>query len=80
MAKSKAAAVSLKRKIKLKGSWTFVPVAKRGDRYRPDEVVIAGVTTKLKEGTLYLDWREHGKRIQKAVGTRCRSMPSVHLE
>ncbi len=78
MTKTKAAAGSLKRKIKLDGNWTFVPVAKRGDRYRPDEVVIQGLPTKMKQGTFYLDWREDGKRIQKAVGTNGHEAIEAH--
>lgn len=78
MPKTKAASVSLKRKIKLEGNWTFVPVAKRGDRYRPDEVVIQGLPTKVKKGTFYLDWREDGRRIQKAVGTNGHEAIEAH--
>jgi integrase/recombinase XerD len=66
--RNKAASVNLKRYIKVNGKWGFVPVAKRNGRYLPDQVLIAGVPTKVKDGTFYVEWYENGKRIQKPVG------------
>jgi integrase len=64
----KSASVNLKRKIKINGEWKFVPVAKKNGRYLPDQVLIAEVPTKVKDGTFFIEWREGGQRIQKAVG------------
>jgi integrase len=64
----KGASVNLKRKIKINGEWKFVPVAKKNGRYLPDQVLIADVPTKVKDGSFFIEWREGGQRIQKAVG------------
>lgn len=73
-----APSITLKRKIKLNGSWTFVPVAKKNDHYIHDTVLIAGVPTKMTAGTFYLDWREEGKRIQKSVGVNGHEAIEAH--
>jgi hypothetical protein len=65
---TKSPSVNIKRKIKLNGNWTFVPVARKNDRHLPDQVMIAGVPTKEKDGIFYLEWYEDGKRVQKSVG------------
>src|ERR1700684_3737208 len=69
MSEGKAATVNLKRKIKQGTKWNFVPVAKKKDKYLPDQVLIAGVPTKATGGTFYIEWYEQGRRVQKAVGT-----------
>ena len=68
MSEVKAAAVNLKRKIKQGTKWNFVPVAKKNNRYLPDQVLITGIPTKATGGTFYIEWYEHGKRVQKPVG------------
>jgi integrase len=68
MSGPKPPSVNLKRKVLLNGEWTFVPVAKKNGNYLPHHVLIRGVSTKVTEGTFYVEWRENRKRIQKAVG------------
>lgn len=60
--------VNLKYKLKLDDRWTFVPVAKKNGHYVADQVMIAGVPTKVHTGTYYVEWYARGKRIQKSVG------------
>jgi len=85
MLESKPAAVNLKRKIKHKDVWTFVPVARKNGHYVADRVLIDGVPTKVDDGTFYIEWRQGGKRIQKSVGKNgheavaaCKNQNAVH--
>jgi integrase/recombinase XerD len=75
---TKAPSITLKRKIKVNGTWTFVPVAQKNGKYLHDVVLISGVPMKVAEGTFYLDWREGGKRIQKSVGANGHEAIEAH--
>jgi integrase/recombinase XerD len=60
--------INLKFKTKVEGKWTFVPVAKAGEKYVPDRVLIQGKPIKAPKGSYYIEWWEQGKRRQKSVG------------
>lgn len=64
--------VNLKRKIKIEGKWKFVPIARNGERFIQDHVVIAGKPTKVTTGSYYVEWWEGKKRRQKSVGSNWR--------
>jgi integrase len=59
---------NLKKYLAVGGRWQFVPVLKINGKPRPEAVNIGGKTVKGTTGTYYVEWREHGKRVQKPVG------------
>lgn len=63
--------VNLKKYLKIDGKWQFVPVLKIAADGKPDPsvVLIDGEPVKGTSGTFYIEWREHGKRVQQPVGT-----------
>jgi integrase len=63
---------NLKKYIKLGGRWRFVPVLKRNGVPVPGTIVIGGQQVRSARGTFYLDYYEHGRRVQKPVGTSAR--------
>jgi integrase len=68
-----AAKVNLKKYLAIDGKWQFVPVLKNADgKPEPAVVLIDGEPTKGTSGTFYIEWREHGKRIQQPVGSGVR--------
>jgi len=64
-----AVKVNLKKYLAIDGKWQFAPVLKLDGRPQPAVVLISGEPTKGTTGTFYIEWREHGKRIQQPVGT-----------
>jgi site-specific recombinase XerD len=63
--------VNLKKYLAVGGKWQFVPVLKTGagDTPEPSVVLIKGEPVRNTTGTFYIEWREHGKRVQQPVGT-----------
>ena len=56
------ATINVLRKVKLESGWKLLAVAKAGDTLDWAKVMAGG------SGTFYLEWREAGKRIRRAVG------------
>jgi len=56
--------VNIKKRVKLDGKWTFLPVPRSGGRFHPEKVE--------NPGTYYLEWRpdgKAGKRTYEPVGS-----------
>jgi integrase len=65
----KAPAVRIKRKVKLNGKWTFATIARKGDRYQWDHVLVDGTPQKVEGGSFFLEWVEAGRKIQRSLST-----------
>jgi hypothetical protein len=65
--------VNLKQYRKVNGKWQFVPVV-RDAQGNPDPrlILLNGHSVRSKGGTLYLDYKEDGRRKQTAVGKNAR--------
>jgi hypothetical protein len=59
--------VNLKKYLAIDGKWQFVPALKTGadDAPEPSVVLINGEPVRNTSGTFYIEWREHGKRIDQ---------------
>ena len=66
------ATMNLLRKVKVDDAWKLLPVKRVGERYEFSTVLSAGEPLVAAEGTFYLEWRENGKRIRRAVGNHAR--------
>jgi integrase/recombinase XerD len=53
--------VILSRKIKVDGSWRFVPVVTKSKCRLKDRAPIHGQVEVRPEGAYYIEWRERGK-------------------
>jgi integrase len=60
------------RKVKVDGVWKLLPVWKTGDKLDWTKLNNDGVPMVSTTGTFYLDYREDGKRIRRAVGSHPR--------
>ena len=60
------------RQVKIDGKWKLLPVAKVGDRLDWTKVMLAGKPIVSLEGTFFLEYREGGKRVRRAVGSHMR--------
>lgn len=67
--KSKAPTVRLKRKVKIGGRWTFATIAKKGERYLWEQVLIDGQPQKVEGGSFFIEWVERGRKIQRSLST-----------
>jgi integrase/recombinase XerD len=56
------------RKVKVEGKWQFLPVAKQGNKLDWNHLHFRGVQMVSTTGTFYLDYRENGQRIRRAIG------------
>lgn len=56
------------RKVKVENEWQFLPVAKHENKLDWTHVVHRGVPMVSTSGTFYLDYREAGKRVRRAIG------------
>lgn len=56
------------RKVKVEGKWQFLPVTKIGDKHDWGKLDLHGTPIISISGTFYLDYRENGQRIRRAVG------------
>jgi integrase/recombinase XerD len=56
------------RKVKVEGKWQFLPVAKQGNKLDWTHLSHRGVPMVSTAGTFYLDYREGGRRIRRAIG------------
>jgi integrase/recombinase XerD len=65
-------AISVRRKVKIDGKWELLPVAKKNGQYDWANLLHRGVPITTMPGTFYLDWRENGNRIRRAVGDHAR--------
>jgi integrase len=52
--------VNLKKRVKIKGRWTYVAVPRKSGRFAPERVIAPGL--------FYIEWRKDGKRHQEKVG------------
>lgn len=66
------AAPNVLRKIKIDGKWMLLPVARVGDRYDWGKVSHGGAAIVAEEGTFYLEYRQNGRRLRRAVGNHPR--------
>jgi integrase/recombinase XerD len=60
--------VNLKKRVKIKGQWTYIAVPRKSGRFMPERVAFPGV--------FYIEWRQDGNRHQEKVG----SNPRVALD
>jgi integrase/recombinase XerD len=56
--------VNLKKRVKIKGQWTYIAVPRKNGRFMPERV--------SAPGTFYIEWRQDGKRHQEKVGANPR--------
>jgi integrase len=68
-----AKAPNLLRKIQIDGKWKMLPVvrtrlASGEQRYDLTRVMVAGLPTVAIAGTFYLEYREQGRRVRRAIG------------
>lgn len=56
------------RKVKVERKWQFLPVTKIGDRLDWTKLDLHGTPIVSIPGTFYLDYRESGQRVRRAVG------------
>lgn len=61
------------RKVKVAGEWKFLPVSKVNGKLDWQHLDLHGVPVVSTEGTFYLDYREDGRRVRRAVGTHPRT-------
>ena len=66
---TKAPSVRIKRKVKLDGKWTFATIAKKGERYLWEHVLVDGQPQKVEGGAFFLEWVRDGKKVQRSLGT-----------
>ncbi len=59
---------NLKKYIKVRGKWRFVPVLKQNGVPYPGTVLIDGEPVRSTTGTFYVEFYENGRRIQRPVG------------
>lgn len=57
--------VNLKKRIKVKGAWTYAAVPRKNGRFQPERMT--------EPGTFYIEWRQDGKRKQEPVGDNPRT-------
>ncbi len=69
---SKSGKANLKQYCKVSGKWQFVPVVKQDGKPNPKLVLINGEPANSKGGTFCVEWRENGKRKQRAGSERSR--------
>ena len=62
------AAINVLRKVKIESGWKLLPVVKAGNMLAWSKVMAGGYPVIAASGTFYLEWRESGKRIRRAVG------------
>jgi integrase/recombinase XerD len=60
------------RKVKVEGKWKFLPIAKQGNKLDWTHLSHRGVPMVSTTGTFYLDYREGGQRIRRAIGNHPR--------
>src|SRR2546427_11729512 len=61
--------VHLTKKIQTAEGLRWCPVVKSVKGHvRPDLVLVNGFEARHPEGTYYIEWRQNGQRIRKAVG------------
>lgn len=69
-AASRPPSVRIKRKVKIAGEWKFATIAKKGDRYLWDYVMVDGAPHKVTGGSFFLEWVEPaGRKIQRSLRT-----------
>lgn len=56
------------RKVKVEGKWQFLPVTKVRDKLDWSKLDLHGTAIVSIPGTFYLDYRENGQRVRRAVG------------
>ena len=59
--------VNVIKQIKVDGQWLFAPVVMEADGQVKDRVRIGDRIEVHSEGTYFLEWRENGKRLRRAV-------------
>lgn len=64
--------INVLRKVKLESGWKLLPVSKVNGKLDWTHVHDAGVPVVSTAGTFYLEWREGGKRVRRAVGSHPR--------
>ncbi len=62
------ATINVLRKVKLESGWRLLAVAKAGNTLDWAKVMAGGSPIVAASGTFYLEWREAGKRLRRAVG------------
>ena len=66
------ATINVLRKVKVETGWKLLPVRKLNGKHDWTQVMDGGVPVVAAEGTFYLEWREDGRRLRRAVGTHPR--------
>jgi integrase/recombinase XerD len=66
-------APNLLRKVSIEGQWKMLPVARNKisggeQRYDMTRVMLAGAPVTVIAGTFYLEYRENGRRVRRAIG------------
>lgn len=56
------------RKVKIDGAWKLLPVSKKNGKLDWPNVDLKGVPIPSLKGTFYLEYRENGRRVRRAVG------------
>jgi hypothetical protein len=56
------------RKVKIEGKWQFLPVLKKGYKLDWTYLLLRGVPMVSTTETFYLDYRENGRRVRRAIG------------
>jgi len=73
MESKKSPKANLKKYIKVRGKWRFVPVLKQNGVPVPRTVLIDGEPVRLTSGTFYLNFYENGLRVQRTSPHRLAS-------
>ena len=63
--------INVLRKVKIDNKWLLLPVAKTNGKFDWPHVLLHG-TPIVAAGTFYLDYREGGRRVRRAVGSHPR--------
>ena len=56
------------RKVKVEGKWQFLPVTRVGEKLDWGKLDLRGTPVTSIPGTFYLDYRENGQRVRRAIG------------
>ena len=56
------------RKVKVEGQWQFLPVTRVGEKLDWGKLDLHGTSITSIPGTFYLDYRENGQRVRRAIG------------
>lgn len=75
MTKTTSRTPRLLRKVKIDGTWVLQAVAKIGDKYDWDRVLVDGRPQVVSEvGSFYLEYWDRKKKVRKSVGTKPREV------